>query len=71
MPLHQFHDKTGVFNNDKMKAWKEWLNCDHVLKHNEVYLFVETISEQEFEEIIEEEIMEVPMAQYIEDGKEG
>jgi hypothetical protein len=66
MPLHQFHDKTGVFNNEKMKAWKEWLNCDHVLKHNEMYLFVETIPEHEFEEI-EEEMMEVPMAQYIEE----
>ena len=66
MPLHQFHDKAGVFNNDKMKIWKEWLNCDHVLKHNEMYLFVETLPAHEFEEI-EDEIMEVPMAQYIEE----
>lgn len=49
MPLHQFHDKTGVFNNEKMKAWKEWLGCDHVLKHNNMYLFVETLPEHEFE----------------------
>jgi hypothetical protein len=51
MPLHQFHDKTGEFNNEKLKAWKEWLGCDHVLKHNEVYLFVETIPEHEYEEV--------------------
>jgi hypothetical protein len=51
MPIHQFHDKTGIFNNEKMKAWKLWLGCDHVLKHNEVYLFVETLFEHEFEEI--------------------
>ena len=63
MPLHQFHDKTGVFNNEKMKAWKEWLGCDHVLKHNESYLFVEIIPEYEFEQVVEE-MMEVPMAQY-------
>ena len=51
MQLHQFHDKTGTFNNEKLKTWKEWLGCDHVLKHNEVYLFVETIPEHEFEEL--------------------
>ena len=56
MPLHQFHDKAGVFNNEKLKAWKEWLGCDHVLKHNEMYLFVETLLEHEFEDIIEDEI---------------
>ena len=67
MPLHQFHDKAGVFNNDKMKVWKEWLGCDHVLKHNGMYLFVETLPAHEFEEIVEEKIMEVPMAQYIEE----
>lgn len=65
MPLHQFHDKTGAFNNEKMKTWKEWLGCDHVLKHNNMYLFVETLSEHEFEEV--EEMMEVPMAQYEEE----
>jgi hypothetical protein len=51
MPLHQFHDKTGIFNNEKMKVWKQWLGCDHVLKHNEAYLFVEIIPEQEFEDL--------------------
>jgi len=56
MPLHQFHDKAGVFNNEKMKAWKQWLGCDHVLKHNNMYLFVETLPEYEFEEVKEEEI---------------
>lgn len=66
MPLHQFHDKTGVFNNNKMKAWKEWLGCDHVLKHNEMYLFVETLQGYEFEEVVEE-MMEGPMTQYIEE----
>jgi hypothetical protein len=55
MPLHQFHDKAGVFNNEKMKVWKEWLGCDHVLKHNEMYLFVETLPAHEFEELPQEE----------------
>lgn len=56
MPLYQFHDKQGVFNNDKLKAWKAWLGCDHVLKHNELYLFVEILPEYEFEEITEEKL---------------
>ena len=51
MPLHQFHDKKGVFNNEKMKVLKEWLGCDHVLKHNEMYLFVETLQGHEFKEL--------------------
>ena len=51
MPIHQFHDKTGIFNNEKMKAWKLWLGCDHVLKHNEAYLFVEIIPEYEFKQV--------------------
>lgn len=65
MPLHQFHDKKGVFNNEKMKVWKEWLDCDHVLKHNEMYLFVETLPEYEFEELPQEEEKPIEMQQEI------
>jgi hypothetical protein len=49
MPTHQFHDKKGVYNNEKLKAWKLWLGCDHVLKVEERYLFVEEIKEIEFQ----------------------
>ena len=65
MPLHQFHDKAGVFNNDKMKVWKEWLGCDHVLKHNEMYLFVETLPAYEFEELPQEEEKPIEIQQEI------
>ena len=65
MPLHQFHDKAGVFNNEKMKVWKEWLGCDHVLKHNEMYLFVETLPEHEFEELPQEEEKPIEIQQEI------
>ena len=65
MPLHQFHDKKGVFNNEKMKVWKEWLDCDHVLKHNEMYLFVETLPEHEFEELPQEEEKPIEIQQEI------
>ena len=49
MPLHQFHDKKGVYNNEKLKAWKQYLGADHVLKVEERYLFVEEIKEIEAE----------------------
>ena len=65
MPLHQFHDKAGVFNNEKMKVWKEWLGCDHVLKHNEMYLFVETLPAHEFEELPQEEEKPIEIQQKI------
>jgi hypothetical protein len=65
MPLHQFHDKAGVFNNEKMKVWKEWLGCDHVLKHNEMYLFVETLPAHEFEELPQEEEKPIEIQQEI------
>jgi len=65
MPLHQFYDKAGVFNNEKMKVWKEWLDCDHVLKHNEMYLFVETLPAHEFEELPQEEEKPIEIQQEI------
>lgn len=65
MPLHQFHDKAGVFNNEKMRVWKEWLNCDHVLKHNEMYLFVETLPTHEFEELPQNEEKPIEIQQEI------
>ena len=65
MPLHQFHDKTGIFNNEKMKVWKEWLGCDHVLKHNEMYLFVETLPAHEFEELPQDEEKPIEIQQEI------
>jgi len=65
MPLHQFHDKAGVFNNEKMKVWKEWLGCDHVLKHNEMYLFVETLPAHEFEELPQDEEKPIEIQQEI------
>ena len=34
-----------------VKAWMEWLGCDHVLKDQKHFIFVETIQDIEFEEI--------------------
>ena len=36
----------GIDSDDYMKvlkAWKEWLNCDHVLKHNDEFFICQTI----------------------------
>jgi len=34
-----------------LKAWKEMLHCDHVLKHNEYYLMVRFVDDIEWEEV--------------------
>jgi len=34
-----------------LKAWKEMLHCDHVLKHNEHYLMVRFVDDIKFEEV--------------------
>jgi hypothetical protein len=48
-----------------MKVWKEWLGCDHVLKHNEMYLFVETLPAHEFEELPQDEEKPIEIQQEI------
>jgi len=40
-------------NYEFVKSFKEYLNCDHVLQNQNNFLFVEEISELEFEEINE------------------
>ena len=39
-------------NLDALRAWKEMLHCDHVLKHNGYYLMVNFINDIEWQEII-------------------
>jgi hypothetical protein len=51
MALHNFENKDGSINMDVLKAWRDYLGCDHVLRHNERYLLVQTIQDA----IIEDE----------------
>lgn len=48
---HNFQNKDGSINMDVLKLWRDHLGCDHVLKHDNIYLMVETLEEIEFEEI--------------------
>ena len=43
-------------NMEGLKAWRDSLHCDDVLKYNEYYLMVRRVEEAE---IIEEEILEI------------
>lgn len=43
--------KEGTIHMDFVKCWRDWLKCDHVLKLQTHFLFVETVEDIEFEEI--------------------
>jgi hypothetical protein len=45
IPEHNFHNKDGSLNMKVLKAWRDHLGGDHVLKNNNNYLIVETIQE--------------------------
>lgn len=50
MPEHNFKNKDGSINMNVLKAWRDHLKGDHVLKHNDKFLIVETIQDAEIEE---------------------
>jgi hypothetical protein len=45
MAFHNFENSNGSINMDVLKAWRDYLGCDHVLRHNERYLLVQTIQD--------------------------
>ncbi len=51
MATHNFENKNGSINMEVLKAWRDYLGCDHVLRHNDRYLLVQTIQDA----IIEDE----------------
>ena len=50
IPTHNF-EKDGQLNLDFVKEWMEWLGCDHVLRDQTHFIFVETIEDTKFEEL--------------------
>jgi hypothetical protein len=46
-------DKKGILDMGLVKGVRDWFECDHVLKTSSHFLFVETIEDIEFEELIE------------------
>jgi hypothetical protein len=48
IPVHNFiHKKTNAIIPEVFNLWKEHLGADKVLKHNETFLFCETVPEAE------------------------
>ena len=47
-------DKDGSPNLEFLKAWRDWIGADHVLRVSHSYLLCETVQELEFEEVKEE-----------------
>lgn len=50
IPVHNF-EKNKQVNLEFVKAWMEWLGCDHVLRDQTHFIFVEKIEDIEFEEL--------------------
>ena len=46
-------NKDGSPNLDFLKAWRDWIGADHVLRLANHYLLCETIQDLEYEEINE------------------
>ena len=49
-------NKDGNPNLDLLKAWRDWVGADHVLRVSHSYLLCETVQELEFEEIKKTEL---------------
>ena len=54
VPEVKVNDKKGKPNLDLLKAWRDWVGANHVLRVSHSYLLCETVQELEFEEILEE-----------------
>ena len=50
MAFHNFENSNESINMEVLKAWRDHLKGDHVLKHNDKFLIVETIQDAEIEE---------------------
>jgi hypothetical protein len=52
LKTHQVSNSNGSINMEVLKAWRDYLNGDHVLRVNDSYLICETVDEPEYEEIV-------------------
>ena len=52
IPTHNFQKKgTNHLDMEFVKAWRDWLGADHVLRTQTSFLFVEIVEDVEYEEI--------------------
>jgi len=50
LPIGKFEDG-NVLNKNKVKAVRDWLGSDHVLRDAHHFIFCETIQDVEYEEM--------------------
>jgi|EP01052_Picozoa_sp_SAG31_P045580 hypothetical protein len=50
--VHQVSNSNGSINMEVLKAWRDYLNGDHVLRVNDSYLICETVDEPEYEDVV-------------------
>tara|TARA_R110000796_G_scaffold252421_1_gene386705 strand:- start:1357 stop:1581 length:225 start_codon:yes stop_codon:yes gene_type:complete len=56
IPIHNFIAKnTTHVSMEFVKAWRDWLDADHVLKTQNAFLFVMNVDDVEYEEVANEE----------------
>jgi calcineurin-like phosphoesterase family protein len=53
LKIHNVSNKDGSVNMEVLKAWRDYLDGDHVLRQNDDFLICETVQEPEWEEITE------------------
>ena len=49
---HQVSNSNGTINMEVLKAWRDHLGGDHVIKQNDSYTVLETIQDIEYEDIV-------------------
>ena len=47
VPIIKFQISDNLLNKDYLKAYRDWIGADHVLRDNSHYLFCETIEDVE------------------------
>ena len=52
LKVHQVSNSNGSINMEVLKAWRDYLNGDHVLRVNDSYLICETVEEPEYEDVV-------------------
>ena len=52
LKVHQVSNSNGSINMEVLKAWRHYLNGDHVLRVNDSYLICETVDEPEYEDVV-------------------
>tara|TARA_R110000822_G_scaffold100606_1_gene226348 strand:- start:231 stop:464 length:234 start_codon:yes stop_codon:yes gene_type:complete len=52
LKVHQVSNPNGLVNMEALKAWRDYLGGDHVIKQNDSYMILEAIQDIDYEEIV-------------------